>query len=128
MNSEVIRMKEETFRKKFGKRLKSLRERAGLSQIDLRDRIYAKSGIDISANRLSNWELGFGLPSIAFVKAICASLNCTLEEFFDAQSSEITPEEFKLIMNYRELDDAGRHTVEAVIDSQLIRLSTTAKE
>ena len=121
-------MREETFRREFGLRLKLLRERAGLSQNDLKTRVYEKSGIKLSVNRISNWENGLGIPSVAYTKAICAALYCTFEEFFGNSSTDITAEEFQMLIRYRKLDEAGKYAVDAIIDSQLYPLSTTAQE
>jgi ribosome-binding protein aMBF1 (putative translation factor) len=69
------RARKQQARTSFGQRLKTLREAAGLSLLDL-DRA---SGI--SASNLSRYELGQRLPTWAAVLALADALGVSTEEF-----------------------------------------------
>lgn len=97
----------------FGQSLKAVRESRGLSQKELG----ARMGID--PNRISNWELGYSLPQMAAFRVMCIALNCPPSDLLALSPSPLSGDEYTLIKGYRTLDEAGKHTMMAVLDSQL---------
>lgn len=96
----------------FGTRLKMLRESKGLLQKDL-----AKiSGI--SANNISNWELGFGRPSVDKLRILCRALNCSADVLLGMTQYRLTEDELTCLLAYRELDETGKQLVRAVLHIQ----------
>lgn len=100
----------------FALRLKTIRERRGLMQRDLGERL------EINPNRISNWELGYNFPTLDVFRKLCVALNCSANDLLGLSYRELNEDEFYCLTNYRRLDAAGQHTVRAVIDSQLQRL------
>ena len=100
----------------FGRRLKMIRERRGISQTDLGNEI------GINPNRISNYEIDFRKPPIDVIPILCKGLHCTADELLGMSEIALTDDELYCLLHYRLLDDAGRHTVRAVIDSQLLRM------
>lgn len=97
----------------FGAALKSVRESRGMLQKDLG----ALLGID--PNRISNWELGYSLPQLAVFRRLCIALNCAPGDLLALSPVPLSGDEYNLIKGYRVLDDAGQHTMMALLDSQL---------
>jgi len=97
----------------FGRSLKYIRESRGLSQKELG----ARMGID--PNRISNWELGYSLPQMSAFRVMCIALNCPPGDLLGLSSAPLSSEEYSLVKGFRALDEAGRHTMMAVLESQL---------
>ncbi|MBP3651972.1 MAG: helix-turn-helix transcriptional regulator [Clostridia bacterium] len=106
----------------FGRRLKMIRERVGLTQTALGH----KTGI--SQNRISNWELGYAYPDVEHLVLLADGLGCSVDELVGYPHAGLSDYEYKLIEKIRRIDDDGMHTVEAVIDSQLLRLGCSMTE
>ena len=109
-------MVDETKKRAFGRRIKMLRERIGITQTALG----LKTGI--SQNRISNWELGYSYPDVEHLMILAGGLGCSVDELVGYPHTGLSEYEYKLIEKIRRIDDDGMHTVEAVIDSQLLRL------
>ena len=97
----------------FGQALKRIRESRGLSQRDLG----ALMGID--PNRISNWELGYSMPQMRAFRVMCIALNCPPGDLLGLSHAPLTADEYSLVKGFRALDDAGQHTMMAVLESQL---------
>lgn len=97
----------------FARSLKRIRESRGLSQKELGVRM----GID--PNRISNWELGYSFPQFAVFREICIALNCPPGDLMGLSPSELSSDEYNLLKGFRKLDEAGQHTMMAVLESQL---------
>lgn len=97
----------------FGQTLKAVRESRGMSQKELG----ARMGID--PNRISNWELGYSLPLMSAFRDLCIALNCPPGDLMALSHAPLSGDEYTLIKGYRSLDDAGQHTMMAVLQSQL---------
>lgn len=96
--------------------LRAVRESRGLTQQQLGDMIGE------SANTISNWEMASGRsrPSLAKFRLLCIALNCPPGDLLGLSLTELSDEEYKLLKGYRALDDAGKHTMMAVLESQLV--------
>lgn len=97
----------------FGPAVKRIRESRGMLQKDLGE----KMGID--PNRISNWESGYNYPTLPVFRSLCIELNCPPGDPLGLSPSELTSDEYNLLKGFRELDDAGQHTMLAVLESQL---------
>lgn len=96
----------------FGTRLRMLRESKGLMQKDL-----AKlSGI--SANLISNWELGFGRPSVDKLRILCRALNCSSDLLLGLTQFRLTEDELACLLAYRDLDDSAKEYIRAALRIQ----------
>lgn len=97
----------------FARALKSVRESRGLLQKQLGE----LSGID--PNRISNWELGYSLPLLSAFRDLCIALNCPPGDLLGLSRAPLSADEYTLIKGFRDLNDAGQHTMLAVLESQL---------
>ena len=97
----------------FARELKAVRESRGMLQKQLGE----KSGID--PNRISNWELGYSLPQLAAFRDLCIALNCPPGDLLGLSRAPLSAAEYTLVKGFRQLDDAGQHTMMAVLESQL---------
>ena len=97
----------------FARSLKRIRESRGLSQKELG----LHMGID--PNRISNWELGYSFPQFAVFRVLCIALNCPPGDLLGLSPSELASDEYNLLKGFRDLDEAGQHTIMALLDVQL---------
>lgn len=81
----------------IGARLKSLREKSGLSQKEFASRI------GVSNSRVSNWEQGINRPDADIICEICRVLQISADELLDIHQSyeELTEAEHQIIIQYR---------------------------
>lgn len=93
----------------FAEKLKEIRLRRGLQQKELGEKI------GLNHNRISNWELGYNKPNIDVLRSLCIALNVSADELLSLPVDELAEKIYKL-------DEDGRHSVEAIIDSQLRRM------
>lgn len=94
----------------FGDTLKRIRTRAGLSQTELGIRC------GINPNVISNWEINLNNAPLPRIRIICAELKCSANELLGLPEVGLTDSESEFLSMYRQLDDDGRHTLEAVLD------------
>lgn len=100
-----------------GERIRHLRERAGISgQTELADIA------GIRATTLANWELGYAYPQYEGIRKLCRALHCSADELLGLDPPALSADEYRLIEQYRQLDEDGRHTVDAILETQLHRL------
>lgn len=100
----------------FAQRLKDLRIAFGLSQSDVAEQI----GSNYST--VANWEQGATRPNIDTVRALCQLYGCSADYLLGLPGDKLTEDEALRLDRLRRLDDDGLHTVDAVIESQLLRL------
>lgn len=62
-----------------GTTIKKLREKMGLTQVDLASKLY------ISPKTISKWETGKGFPDITLLEALSKTLNVSLTELFSGE-------------------------------------------
>ncbi len=97
----------------FAQSLKRVRDSRGMLQKD----VGAAMGID--PNRVSNWEKAYNYPTLPVFRSLCIALNCPPGDLLGLSPSEMTGDEYNLIKGFRQLDDAGRFTMMAVLEAQL---------
>lgn len=102
----------------FGNRLKEARIRSNLKQSD-----FAKE-LGVKNTTISNWELGISRPDISMLEKISATLNVSVDYFFQSNKINSMPLnnlEVELIERYRKLDTFGKKQVECVINNEYYR-------
>lgn len=97
----------------FSRRLKSIRISRGMTQQMVGDLI------GVAGNVVSNWEMGIAMPKLALFRDLCIALNCPPGDLLGLSPSEMTGAEYNLIKGYRSLNDAGRYTMDTLLDAQL---------
>lgn len=100
----------------FALSLKTVRESRGFTQKALGELM------GIEAGRISNWEMGIARPTLDMFRDLCIALNCPPGDLLALSTNRLPSEEYNLLKRFRRLDDAGKHTLEAVLDSQMLRL------
>ena len=100
----------------FAQRLKDLRNTYGFSQAELAERIGSNS------STVSNWEQGTKRPNIDTIRTLCQLYGCSADYLLGLPGDKLTDDEALRLDRLRRLDDDGLHTVDAVIESQLLRL------
>jgi transcriptional regulator with XRE-family HTH domain len=96
----------------FALRLRQLRERRGLNQIDL------GNAMGINPNRISNWETGVNKsPSIDVLRKFCRVLGCTADELLGMTEIELNTDELWCLEHYRKLGAERRRAVRDLIDT-----------
>lgn len=104
----------------IGKKIRSLRESAGLSQKDFAQKL------DISPARLSNWELGINRPDADMIKTICEKTGVSANDLLGVHAvSAYLPsiEEAEILRKYRTLDEHGKEMVDFVLEKEAERVA-----
>lgn len=104
-------------RTKSGERIRFFRERAGISsQTELAELT------GIKQTSISSWETGLNYPQYEGIRKLCRALHCSADELLGLDPPALSADEYRLVEQYRQLDEDGRHTVDAILDTQLRRL------
>lgn len=90
-------MKQDNEKYEIGARIRKFRELRGISQKELAD------AINISNNRLSNWEQGINRPNADILADICLALNVSPSELLDVhlETDTLSDKERSVITAYR---------------------------
>lgn len=85
----------------IGKRIRKYRKDCGLTQEQLAERI------NVTKNRVSNWEQGINRPDADIIGMICRALNVSPSDLLDVHltDDELSEHEKKVINAYREKPD-----------------------
>lgn len=100
----------------FGASLKEIRTRAGLNQTELEIRC------GFNPNVVSNWEIRHSNPPLPRLRILCQVLACSANEILGLPEVGLSEAESERLYKMRQLDEDGLHTLDAVLDSQLLRL------
>lgn len=94
----------------IGKRIKTYRQQAGLSQKDFGERIHAKN------TTVSNWEKGLTRPDVDMLAVICEVLEVSPNELLDIRldPADMNEQERRVIMAYRQKYDL-QHAVNVLL-------------
>ena len=97
------------------KRIRELREKAGIEQKALAARI------GVTANAVSNWENGRGRPDINLLPDICNALSVTLYDLFDLDEPALrfSEQEKTHLAGYRQLSPGHRHAIDSLTNTLL---------
>lgn len=93
----------------FGRRLKSIRERRGITQTELGYRT------GINQNRISNWELGYAYPSVEMLVLLAGGLSCSADELVGLSEPKLTEDELWCLTHYRNLGIERRRAIREMI-------------
>jgi len=85
----------------IGMRIRKYREKSGLSQKELAEKI------NVSNSRISNWEQGINRPDADILADLCRALNVSPSELLDVRLApeDLNEQERKVIMAYRTKTD-----------------------
>lgn len=115
----------------IGKRIKEAREKLGLTQSELADKI------GVTGSAITNYEKGTSHPKepimYKLIDALDVDANYLFQDVVNTASKikDVTLAEHELISKIRALDDYGRETIEMLLDRELKRvheLKTTREE
>ena len=94
----------------FASRFKVSRERLGLRQADLGERL------DVTGYRISNWEIGTSYPSLALFRACCTELGVSADWLLGLDPHELSAEEMQLLDKARGLGPVRLRMILNMID------------
>ena len=99
----------------FGEAVRTVRLSRKMTQMDVCHRMGFRS------NRVSNWEMpsGSDMPTLKDFRRLCLVLNCPPGDLLGISPAPLSSDEYTLIKGFRDLDEAGKHTMMAVLESQL---------
>jgi transcriptional regulator with XRE-family HTH domain len=108
---------------RFGEKVRKLRKKKGLSQVELADKV------GMNANHLSRLERGVGLPSTEILKRLGQTLEATVDYLLSDDDTEAPAAEVHIenkalaerIKLIEELDSEDQEAVFRVIDSMLTK-------
>lgn len=85
----------------IGNRIRKYRKESGLTQEQLAERI------NVTKNRVSNWEQGINRPDADIIGNICRALNVSPSDLLDVHltDDELNAHEKKVIKAYRTKED-----------------------
>lgn len=85
----------------IGMRIRKYREKSGLSQKELAEKI------NVSNSRISNWEQGINRPDADILADLCRALNVSPSELLDVRLApeDLNEQERKVVMAYRTKTD-----------------------
>lgn len=63
-------------------RIKSLREAANLTQVQLADKL------GVLSTTVSNWETGVALPKTTILPQLAETLGCTIDELYERDAGQ----------------------------------------
>lgn len=101
----------------FGRNLRRMRERCGMSQQQLADRITEMTGEYFNPNRLSNWETDVTKTvSDVALRQLCPALGCSADSLLGLDPLALSAEELHLIERVRGLGPARMKMIFDMID------------
>ncbi len=106
--------------KEIGLRIKKARQAKGLKQEDLAERIGAKSSAAVSA-----WEVGKARPDCVTLLELCKVLSVAPDEILGYDADLPSSHEWSMIRKYRQIDAYGKKAVDAVLDAEHERATST---
>lgn len=94
----------------IGSRIKQYRKESGLTQEQLGEKI------NVSKNRISNWEQGINRPDADTIGAICRALNVSPSDLLNVRLTDdiLNAHERKVIRAYRKKTDL-QHAVDILL-------------
>ena len=104
-----------TNKAQYGNKIKERRIACGINQPQLATKL------GVAKNTISNWEAGRSRPDLNQLLLLCETLQTTVAWFLGApdQTSDISKEERRHLMNYRVLSDPNRLAVDRLIDAMI---------
>lgn len=106
----------------FGERFKAARERMGMRQTDLGEKL------GITRDRISNWERGAAYPELALFRKCCPVLGVTAGYLLDLDELLLTPKEMALIQRLRQAGPERFDAFVGILDHLDEHFPPTAEE
>ena len=108
-------------KEEIGKILKSAREHAGFTQVQVAQRLGKRQQV------IGNWETGYAQPDANSIFLLCDLYGISVDDAFRGGKKErLTAPERALIKKYRDLDEYGKLVIDAVLDLEYTRCSNTS--
>lgn len=108
-------MSDDTIKKNISKNIGKYREKAGLSQKELANKL------GIVPSRISNWETGANCPTIDILFEVCEVLNVSINDIYGVYPDSkfiLKYGEQDLLNKYRLLDAHGREMVDFTLQKE----------
>lgn len=101
-----------TTREYMAARLKEFRNAKGMSVVEV-GKLVGKSDKTISA-----WEVGRGQPDADMLVRLCQIFEVEISDFYQktSESMSLTPNEERLVVAYRQLDEGQQSTVLGMVE------------
>lgn len=97
----------------IGNNIRNVRISRGLTQEDVAERM------GVVKATISSWELDWTRPKMDKLEELCAALGCEKSDIVGkdnvAVSRQLTPEEWELIIEYRNSDELSREAVRRLL-------------
>lgn len=98
---------------KIGKNIRNIRKSRGLTQEEVAERM------GLVKATISSWEIDRTRPNMAKLEELCEALCCQKSDIVGkdeiAVSRQLTPEEWELIVEYRNSDELSREAVRRLL-------------
>lgn len=106
---------DDTIRKNISQNITKYREKAGLSQKELANRL------SVTPSRVSNWEQGANCPTIDILFEVCKVLNVSINDIYGVYNDtnvKLTFQERQMLEKYRVLDNHGKEMVDFTLQKE----------
>ena len=103
--------------RKIGEQIRTFRERSGLTQSQLAEKI------GVTASAVGNYERDYSFPKNEVLNKLFLALQCTPNELFGVEEP-LSEDEKKHLENYKKLDEYGRQLVNLFTEQELLRRSS----
>ncbi len=100
--------------KNIGEQIRAFRERLGLTQSQLAEKI------GVTASAVGNYERDFSFPKKEVLYELILALQCTPNELFGVEEP-LSDDEKNHLENYKKLDEYGRELVDLFTEQELSR-------
>lgn len=99
---------------KIGGQIRAFRERLGLTQSQLAEKI------GVTASAVGNYERDFSFPKKEVLDRLFLALQCTPNELFGIEE-QLSDGEKKHLENYKKLDEYGKQLVDLFTEQEISR-------
>lgn len=116
--SYATRMKPRDHVLETGRRLKTARNAAGMTQEEAAAALSRESGEPCPPSRIGNWEQGTRLISPVALQILCRAYGASPSMIYGFEDAPKDKDETVLLKKYRETDDRGKRAIHGVADAQ----------
>ncbi len=97
----------------IGSRIKRVRDKRGITQKELADKIGVKAAV------ISNWETGKNRPNVDLLPAICKALSVSADELLDIKvtdNEEISEETAEIMEKFKKAEEKKKKLVREILE------------
>ena len=109
-------------------RFRELRQATGMTQEEFRTQFNSRFNRTYTAAAISQFENGKRTPEISalidFADFFKVSLDCLLGRTVPQSQPVFNDDELQLVMNYRTLDERGKHYVKDAVEMNQVRIKS----